>query len=67
MYGCTTTPLEGVVLELVLDGAGPVEATVLDQSPGLPPGGAALQAARPADAVPSQEGDVTIVTAHVTL
>ena len=67
MYGCITAPPEGVELELVLEGTAPVEATVLDQSPGLPPGGAALQAARPADAVPSQEGDLTIATARVTL
>jgi peptidase M28-like protein len=67
MHGCTTVPPEGVELELVLEGTTPVHATLLDQSPGLPPDGAALQAARPADAVPSQEGDVTLVTARVTL
>jgi hypothetical protein len=67
MYGCITAPPEGVELELVLEGTAPVEATVLDQSPGLPPGGAPLQAARPADAVPSQEGDLTIATARVRL
>lgn len=67
VYGCTTVPPGGVELELTLRGAAPVEAVVLDVAPGLPPGGAALQAARPPDAVPSQEGDVSVVSARATL
>ena len=38
------------------------ELRLQDESYGLPPSGAALQLARPAAAVPWQDGDVTIVT-----
>jgi hypothetical protein len=38
------------------------ELRLQDDSFGLPPAGGALQLARPATAVPWQDGDVTIVT-----
>jgi hypothetical protein len=67
VVGCATTPTEGVEVELVLGGDGPVDAVVLDQSAGLPAGADRLAAARPATGVPSQEGDVTVATARVRL
>jgi hypothetical protein len=51
---------EGIALELVGVPRG-TEIIVLDESPGLPANGAALARARPAWAVPSQSGDVTLV------
>ena len=66
LVGCATTPAAGVEVELLL-GPGPVEAVVVDQSFGLPPAGAALAAARPREAAPSQDGDVTVATARVRL
>ncbi len=67
LVGSMTMPPEGVIVEIVLPDGGPVEAVVADQSPGLPPSGAALRSARPATAVPSYEGDVTLATARVRL
>jgi len=37
---CVTMTPEGAEIEIVLANAGPVEAYVLDQTPGLPPAGA---------------------------
>lgn len=62
------TPPEGVEIELSLP-AGPVEAMLSDISSGVPPGSLAAKvvSARPPEAVPSQEGDVTVVKAHAKL
>jgi hypothetical protein len=62
-----TTPRQGVAVELVLDGEAPVDAVVVDQSPGLPPAGATLAASRPATAVPSRDGDVTVASSPARL
>ena len=40
---------------------------LIDRSDGLPPQGSALLAARPADTVPSQDGDVSRVLRRLTL
>jgi hypothetical protein len=67
-YACLTLPPEGVEVAFTLPAAASVEAIVLDQSPGLPPpGGALLQQARPPTAVPSQDGDVSLVSRRVRL
>jgi hypothetical protein len=68
-FGCATPAPEGIELELVVSGTAPFEAVLLDESPGLPPGALAeaLARARPRDAVTSQDGDVTVVTARVPL
>jgi hypothetical protein len=58
-------PPEGVEVEVVLGAPGHEEWTLADRSPGLPPVGAPLVAARPAEAVQSQDGDVTVVTHKV--
>ncbi|HBL27699.1 MAG TPA: hypothetical protein DD490_12750 [Acidobacteria bacterium] len=52
---------EGEDFEAVV-GAAPQDWWVMDQSSGLPAGGEALQKARPATAVPFQDGDVTRVS-----
>jgi hypothetical protein len=60
-------PPEGVEVEVVLGGAGHEEWTLADRSPGLPPVGASLLAARPADAAQNQDGDGTVVTHKVRI
>jgi len=62
-----TTGAEGVTYELELSGAEPVQAYAWDQVFALPPGGAPIASARPANAVPFQVGDVTTVIQPVTL
>lgn len=64
-YTCLTLPPEGVEIDLILSGAEPVEAFVVDQSPGLPDD--ALPRARPATATASGPGDVTVLSRRVTL
>ena len=65
-YSCVTLPREGIEVEGDLTGPSP-EFVLMDRTDGLPPPGAALRAARPGDAVPSQTGDVSIVTRRVAL
>lgn len=67
VHGCVALPPEGVSIELVVRGGGPVEAVVLDESPGLPAEAATLVAGRPPTAVPWSEGDVTLASARVRL
>jgi Zn-dependent M28 family amino/carboxypeptidase len=67
VHGCAGLPERGVEIEVALRGNEPLSVLVVDESPGLPPEGAPLQAARPADATPSQQGDATYVTARVSL
>jgi hypothetical protein len=64
---CLTTGLGGVTVELLVEGEGPVPAFVADRSAGLPSSGRPLDAARPATAVPSWDGDSTVGTAEVRL
>ncbi|HYH45992.1 MAG TPA: M20/M25/M40 family metallo-hydrolase, partial [Thermoanaerobaculia bacterium] len=68
-YGVTvlTLPPEGIEIELVLGSAGPVQATVLDRTPGVPPFGRALVRSRPATAAPIHDGDGTVVSRPVAL
>jgi peptidase M28-like protein len=60
-------PAAGIELEAVLGALGHEEWTVMDRSPGLPPAGAALSAARPDQAAPVQDGDATLVTRKVRI
>lgn len=64
LVACVTTPPEGLEIEAAIRSAAPVPVTLVDQSAGLPAEGSALLQARPATAVPSRDGDVTIVTAR---
>ena len=67
LVACMTTPQSGVTVDLDLEGEAPITAILADQSPGLPPSGGALVAARPATAVPFWDGDTTVATAAVRL
>jgi hypothetical protein len=62
MYRCLTLPPEGVEMQIRLAGHDPVDAEVVDQTPGLTPAGAALTSARPRTAATYQEGDATYFT-----
>ncbi|MCA1826791.1 MAG: hypothetical protein ABR567_09455, partial [Myxococcales bacterium] len=62
----TMTP-EGVPLEMDLEGDGPIEITLWDQSPGVPAEGKALLGARPAEACPVQDGDRTLVVHNLVI
>lgn len=66
-YGDLTLPAAGCVIDLVLAETAPQEWYVVDTSQGLPPAGAALLAARPAFAVPIQDGDTTQVSQRVKI
>ncbi|HET8542289.1 MAG TPA: M28 family peptidase [Anaeromyxobacter sp.] len=67
VHGCAGLPPGGVELEVGVRGDAPLPVLVVDESPGLPPDGERLRAARPANAAPSQQGDATYVTARATL
>jgi hypothetical protein len=56
-----TTGTEGVTYELELDGTDPVEGYAWDATSGVPEEGKSLLASRPANAVPFQSGDRTVV------
>lgn len=60
-------PADGTEVELVLGERAPQDWYVGDRSNGLPASGGALLQARPREAVPSQDGDTTLVTRKVRL
>jgi hypothetical protein len=60
-------PPGGIELEIELGTKDPVEAVLLDRSPGLPPEGQAIERARPERSQPYQDGDVTLVVTRVSL
>jgi hypothetical protein len=66
-YTAVTVPPGGVEIELVVEGGEPLEGFLFDHSPGLPPDGERLVAARPAEAAPSGAGDATILARKVSL
>jgi hypothetical protein len=57
----------GVEMSFLLPVGKPVIVTVIDHSYGLPDQGAFLMKARPLTAVPSGDGDITILSRHVQL
>lgn len=65
--GSATLPPSGTVIDLELRATEPVEVVIVDETAGLPAGGRAFQDARPRFAVPSQDGDVTIVSTKVKI
>lgn len=67
IYSCVDTPAEGIQMKFTLAGTNPITAIVFDETYGLPPQGMILSAARPATAIPHQDGDVAVVMRHVTL
>lgn len=66
-FECHGAACSGLELALHLGGGGPLRAIVADTTFGLPPAGAALVGARPRTAVPSQDGDVSVVAVTVDL
>jgi hypothetical protein len=64
-FSYLTLPAEGVEIEAVLASTAKHDWYVIDRTPGLPPTGAALLKARPATAVPYQDGDQTTVNRKV--
>ncbi|HEY6322782.1 MAG TPA: M28 family peptidase [Thermoanaerobaculia bacterium] len=66
-YSDVTLPAAGCELDMVLGDTGPLELYAVDITPGLPPAGAALLAARPPTAVPVQQGDTTLVSRKVKI
>ncbi len=62
-----TLPSQGSEIELVLGDAQPMDWYVFDRSYGLPPAGQGLIAARPRDAAPIQDGDMTMVSRKVRI
>jgi hypothetical protein len=66
-FVCATTPAGGVVVSFVVEGGKTSDVVALDESYGLPAEGGKLQQERPANAVQSQSGDVTVMTRTVTL
>jgi hypothetical protein len=66
-FSDVTLPAAGFELDLMLDETGPLDVYGLDTSFGLPPGGAGLLAARPPEAVPLQDGDITVVSRRLRI
>jgi hypothetical protein len=62
---CVTPDCGGARIALTLSSPDATTLTLISRKNGLPPGGGKLVKARPAEAVPSQEGDVTLITAKV--
>jgi hypothetical protein len=52
-------------LALHLEGNAPFALLIVDATPGLPPEGNTLLQARPTTAVPSQDGDVTLIANEI--
>mgnify|MGYP001421559539 CR=1 FL=1 len=69
LLGLFGVPSAGLVLDLEAPGAEPIAFTLLDRSAGVPAGSKAEAAvrARPKDVVPSQDGDVTVLTSRFAL
>ena len=65
-FQCHARACDGITLELRLTSDAPFTAFVVDATPGLPPGGNELVRARPTTAVPSGDGDVTLVAVQVS-
>jgi Peptidase family M28 len=66
-YSDVTLPPGGCDVEMTLGDTGPVEIYAVDLTPGLPPAGAALLAARSSTAVPQHLGDLTMVSRKLKL
>jgi Peptidase family M28 len=66
-YSDVTLPAAGCELDMVLGETGALDLYAVDVTPGLPPAGAALLAARPPAAVPFQQGDTTLVSRKVKI
>jgi hypothetical protein len=61
MFACFAPACDGLELALHLQGNAPFALLIVDATPGLPTGGDTLIQARPNTAVPSQDGDITLI------
>jgi hypothetical protein len=66
-FECYSPAGDGLKLALHLESNDPFEVFIVDYSPGLPPAGARLIQARPKQAVPSGEGDVSLIADRVPI
>ena len=66
-FHCHAAACDGVTVEVHLASADAVDLFITDRTPGLPPAGADLLAARPKTAVPSHDGDGTLIVDRVSL
>ncbi len=66
-YEIATMPAEGIEMSFTLPSAAPVETYLVDESYALPSDGMFLKKARPPDAVPSQDGDATVVSRRIEI
>ena len=64
---CVTPDCGNGRLSPTLQASEPQSVTLIARRNGLPPTGAKLIAARPTDATPSQEGDVTLRAVTITI
>jgi hypothetical protein len=67
VYRCVTMPAEGIQMSFTLPSGKPVELEVVDATYNFPAEGNFLLRARPLTAIPSQEGDITLVSRRVQL
>jgi hypothetical protein len=69
IVGLLAVPDEGVVVDLDASTPGPISFTLLDRTFSVPPGTKAEAAvrARPKEATPFQDGDVTVVTTALSM
>lgn len=66
-FECYGVACDGLKLALYLERNDPFEVYIVDYSPGLPQAGAALIQARPKTAVPSGEGDLSMIADRVLI
>ena len=64
-YTHHTVPSEGVEIEVVITGDGPLEGYLIDRSYGLPPAGAPIAGARPVTATLAGLGDVIVLARRI--
>jgi peptidase M28-like protein len=64
---CATPDCGSAKLTLIMVSPDAITLTLISHNRGLPPGGERLIKARPPEAVPSQEGDVTLLTAKLAV
>jgi hypothetical protein len=57
----------GLVVQLEMDGAGPLAVTLLDRSPGVPSAAEPVVRARGAEGTPYQDGDITVRSTSLSL
>jgi hypothetical protein len=67
IIGCVSSDCRTKTITLELASRGPVDITLGEQRLGLPPDGQKIAAARPREAITSQNGDTTLVLKKLTI